>query len=407
MSLTNLWLVALGGLTLLLGLGAGVLKSHSYLPSEPIVALAVGMLVGPHGIDILQTTSTITPRPLLEQIARLTVAFAVTSIALRLHPTYYRNQAQALLTLIGPGMILMWLISALMIYLVLPVTPLIAMLIGAVVTPTDPVLANAIVVGETARENIPDRLRSLLSGEAGINDGTAYLFVFLPLLLITHPTDTAVTTWLTETLLWEVGGALLVGIAIGTTIGVFERLESSRNYLEQTSVFTITVALTIFVLGITKLAATDDILAVFVAVVAYNWQADIEDEADQQQIQEVFNRLFTIPVFVIFGMFLPIAGWLAIGWQGLVVVIGILLLRRLPMIVLLRPSIPTLTTLRATLFVGWFGPIGIAAVYYALLATKQTGNDTIWVVGSLVVVSSVLAHGITSTPATHLYGDVS
>jgi len=60
----------------------------------------------------------------------------------------------------------------------------VALLVGAVVTPTDPVLANTIVVGETATDNIPERVRYLLSSEAGINDGAAYPFVFLPIFVL-------------------------------------------------------------------------------------------------------------------------------------------------------------------------------------------------------------------------------
>lgn len=404
MSQLNLWLVSLGGLTLLLGLHAGVIKSRTYLPTQPIVAVALGIVVGPSGLDILRVTPISEPLPLLEQLARFTVAFAVTSIALRLEPAYLRERARSLAVIIGPGMIVMWLASSLVAYLTLPIDSLLALLVGAVVTPTDPVLANAIVTGETATENIPQRLRYLLSGEAGINDGVAYLFVFLPILALTRPFETAVTEWLTQTVLWEVFGAVLLGVAIGTVVGRLERLESSRDLLENTSVFTIIVALTFFVLGATKLAGTDDILAVFVAGAIYNWQADPQDEAREQRIEEVFDRLFTIPVFVLFGMALPWGGWFDLGWQALALIGGVLLFRRLPMVLVFRRFIPPLDRSEATLFVGWFGPIGIAAIFYAILAMERTGMEIVWLAGSLVVAGSVLVHGMTSTPATHRYG---
>lgn len=404
MSQFDVWLAVLGGLVLLLGLATGVMKSRSYLPSDPIVAVAVGIAIGPHGLAVLRLTSLTEPLVLLEAVARVTVGFAVTSIALRLPPSFYRERARSLAVLLVPGMVAMWLVSAAVAYAVLPVGLLVALLVGAVVTPTDPVLANSIVVGRTATENIPERLRFLLSGEAGINDGTAYLFVLLPLLVLSHPLEAALTEWATRTLLREVLGAILVGFLIGAGVGSLERWESAQDFLEDTSVFTITVALTFFVLGAAKLAGTADILAVFVAGAAYNWRADPEDEAKEQRVEEVFNRLFTIPAFVAFGMAIPWAGWVELGWRGPALVAGVLLLRRLPMVFALRRYVRPLDERGAALFFGWFGPIGVAAVFYAILASERTGSETAWIAGSLIVAGSVLVHGATATPATHRYG---
>ena len=404
MSQLNLWLTLVGGLALFLGLSAGVMASRPYLLSQPIVALAVGVGVGPQGLDLLRLTSVGEPLPVLEQFARVTVAFAVTSIALRLEPAYLRDRARSLAVLLGPGMVVMWLLSTLVAYLLLPVGWLVAFLLGAVLTPTDPVLANSIVVGGTAKENIPRRLRYLLSGEAGINDGTAYLFVLLPVLLLNHPLETALVDWVTSTLLREVTGALVLGFAAGTLAGVVERWVNAQDFLDETSVFTLTVALTFFVLGAAKLAGTDDILAVFVAGVAYHWQANPTDEAREQRVEEVFNRLITVPVFVVFGMALPWGGWFDLGWRGPALVAGILLFRRLPMVLGLRRFVPPLDRTEASLFVGWFGPIGIAAVFYAILAMERTGSKLVWTAGSLVVVGSVLVHGATAVPGTHRYG---
>lgn len=404
MSQLNLWIAAIGGLVLVVGLGTGLMKSRSYLPSAPMLAVAAGVLAGPHGFGVLALSPLGEPLPLLEELARFTIAFAVTSIALRLEPAYFRDRLRSLAVIVGPGMVAMWLSSALVAYLALPVGVLVALLVGAVVTPTDPVLANSIVAGKTAEENIPKRLRYLLSGEAGVNDGAAYLFVLLPILLLAHPLETALTDWLTETLLWEVLGAVALGFAIGLLVGKLERWESAGDFLEETSVFTLTVALTFFVLGVTKLVGTDDILAVFVAGAVYNWQADPQDEAREQRVEEVFNRLFTIPVFVVFGIALPWQGWFDLGWHGLALVVGILLFRRLPMVLAFRRAIPPLDRSEASLFVGWFGPIGIAAVFYAILAMERTGTELVWVATSLVVAGSILVHGLTAVPATHRYG---
>jgi NhaP-type Na+/H+ or K+/H+ antiporter len=400
----NSALALISGLILALDLATGLLQSREYLPSEPIVAAIFGIAIGPQGIDAFQLSTWGDPIVIIEQAARLTVALAVTSIALRLPENYFRQRWQSMAALLGPGMVMMWLVSGLVTYLVLPVSALVALLVGAIVTPTDPVLANSVVIGQTAEENIPTRLRYLLSGEAGANDGGAYPFVFLAILLLGQSTDQALREWITHTLPVEVIGAIVLGVVIGGVVGRLERWVSSERFLEETSVFTITVALTLGVVGFVTLLGGNEILGVFAAGLAYNWQADPEDEAKEQRIEDVFDRLFTLPAFVLFGMIIPWAGWQNLGWRGIALVVGILLFRRLPMMFALRPAVQPLDRPAATLFMGWFGPIGIAAVLYATIALRETGIELLWPVVTLVVAGSVLVHGMSGTLLTLRYG---
>jgi NhaP-type Na+/H+ or K+/H+ antiporter len=199
-------------------------------------------------------------------------------------------------------------------------------------------------------------------------------------------------------------GVFFVLAALGVVVGRLERVLRRRGYLEETSVFTITVALTFAALGAFGLAGTADVLAVFVAGLGYNWQSDPRDEAQEQKVEEVFNRVFTLPAFVLFGATLPWAAWQALGWRALAFVGGILLLRRFPTILALQRGIRPLDRPAATLFVGWFGPIGVAAIYYATLAARELGTARPWVLTSLVVAGSILAHGATAATLTLRYG---
>jgi len=400
----NSALALISGLILVLDLATGLLQSREYLPSEPIVAVGFGIAIGPQGVDAFELSTWGDPIVIVEQAARLTVALAVTSIALRLPENYFRKRWRSMATLLGPGMVVMWLVSAAVVYLVFPVSVVVALLLGAIVTPTDPVLANSVVIGQTAEENIPTRLRYLLSAEAGANDGGAYPFVFLGILLFEQSTDSALREWFTHTIPVEVVGAILLGVLIGGVVGRLERWVSGEQFLEETSVFTITVALTLGTVGLITLLGGNEILGVFAAGLAYNWQADPEDEAKEQRVEEVFNRLFTLPAFVLFGMIVPWGEWMALGWQGIAVVVGILLFRRLPMMITLASAIRPLDRPTATLFMGWFGPIGIAAVLYATIALRETGLEAVWPVVTLVVAGSILIHGMSGTLLTLRYG---
>jgi NhaP-type Na+/H+ or K+/H+ antiporter len=283
----------------------------------------------------------------------------------------------------------------------------VALLIGAVVTPTDPVVASSIVTGDLAEENIPGRVRHILSAESGSNDGLAFPLVMLPLLFLTRP-EGALTHWLSYTLLWEVLGAVVLGAAIGYAAGHAQRWarQTFQDKMERTSLLTITLALSLCVLGLVKLLGSDGILAVFAAGLALNMVVQRQEEARQERTQEVVKRFFDLPVFVLLGIALPWQQWLDLGWNGLLLVVAILLLRRLPVVLLLYRAVGQLPRLRDALFTGWFGPVGVAALFYAALAVHETNNNLIWVVGSLVICSSLLVHGLSATPLTMLYGRV-
>lgn len=327
----NVALVTVGGLTLVLSLVAGLLQSRSYLLSEPMAAVLLGIVVGPLGFGWLPLESFGDPFVILEQFSRLTVGLAVMAAALRLPRRYVREHARAMAAVLGPGMVGMWLVGALLAHALLDVSPWLALLVGAVVTPTDPVLAGGIVTGSAAVEHIPERIRDLLTAESGANDGLAYPIVFLPILVLEHAPRRAAVDWLLETVRWEVGVAVLLGVAIDAVAGLLERTSHEHEFLEQTSLLSVTVALTFAVLGGVKLLGSDGILAAFVAGLLFNQFADTGDEADEQMVQETVLRLFTVPVFVVFGLVLPVREWLALGWGGLALAVGILLLRRLPM----------------------------------------------------------------------------
>ncbi|HUX88862.1 MAG TPA: sodium:proton antiporter, partial [Chloroflexota bacterium] len=108
---------------------------------------------------------------------------------------------------------------------------------------------------------------------------------------------------------------------------------------------------------------------------------------------------------VLLGLALPWDAWLAMGWRALAVVVGVLVLRRLPAVILSRGLMQaTIWTLPEAAFVGWFGPMGVSALFYAALAVQITGIFSVWVVVSLLIVSSVVVFGVTASPFTRLLG---
>jgi hypothetical protein len=101
---------------------------------------------------------------------------------------------------LGPILRIMWLVSGLLVYVIFGLPFWEAMLVGAVITPSDPVVSTSVVTGKVAEENLPERIRNSLSTESVANDGLAYPFVLLPILILTKTPTEALSEWLIRVL---------------------------------------------------------------------------------------------------------------------------------------------------------------------------------------------------------------
>ncbi|MGG2396010.1 cation:proton antiporter [Pseudomonas sp. SH1-B] len=387
---------------IVLGLVSRPLKRYGL--AVPFLALLIGVALGPALLGILQPERWGQPYALLEKAAQLSLAIGLMSVALRLPAGYVSKHWRSLAVLVGLVLPLMCLFAALPIYGLFDLSPLLALLIGAVVCPTDPIVATSVVTGDIAERNLEGRLRHLISAESGLNDGLGLPLVMLPLLLLSLTPAEAGQHWLLRVLLQEVAGAVLLGLLLGLLAGYLLRLAEAKGAIERPSFMSYTVALSLLVLSVAELVQVDGILAVFLAGLAFDQLVGGKERAEEERVQETMDQFFTLPIFMLLGTMLPWSAWWALGWPAAVLVVAVLLLRRLPALLLLRPMLPTLRSPRALLFAGWFGPIGVAALLYALMASERSGEPLVWQLGSLLICASVVVHGLTATPFTRLYG---
>lgn len=392
----NLVLALFAGAVLLISAFSSLLQRIS-LPG-PLLALAFGALIGPFALDLVRIGDFgLPPGTLLEQTARITLAVGLAGVALRLPHGYWRRDVRWITVIIGLGMALMLAVATGVLWAALGVPFLLALLLGAILTPTDPVVTTPIVTGSLAEEKIPERVRHNLSAESGLNDGLAYLFVLLPVLLLTKP-DRAWHELLTEVLLREVLGAAVFGALTGFLLGRLFVLVRRHGLMEESSYLAFVVPLALGVLGAGKLLGTDALLAVFVGVAVFGQVIPQRDEAQEDKVQDAVARLFLLPVFVLLGMALPVAEWARLGWAAPVVLAAALLLRRLVALWALRPLLRSVHDRSETFFLSWFGPIGVSALFYATLAERHTGNHEIFVHTTLAITLSVLVHGLSTAP---------
>ncbi len=209
----NIGLLVVAASALLLGLLSTPLKRIG-LP-DSVTLLLVGAALGPTGWALLDPAQWGNEMAILEQVARLALAIGLMGIALRLPKRYIFNHWRSLSVLLLVSMPVMWLCSSLLTGWLLGLPLGAALLIGAVVTPTDPVVASTLVTGPVAKENLPAYLRHIISSESGANDGLTFIFVMLAVFLLTLPADQSITT----RILGVLGGDILVALVLGAVIG--------------------------------------------------------------------------------------------------------------------------------------------------------------------------------------------
>jgi NhaP-type Na+/H+ or K+/H+ antiporter len=386
-------LIATGVLGLLVAALSGRLRG---LPvSVPLLALVVGVVLGPSVTGAL-------PVPLLTEVhtpyheaARILLAVSVMAVSLRYPLRQVTRHWPALVVLLGVALPAMAAVTAGLAAATLGAGVAVAVLLGVALCPTDPVLASGVVTGEPAERDIAERSRQLLSIESGANDGLALPLVLIGLAIVGGGVDGA----LAESV-WQVASGVVVGMVAGWLAGRALRAGERHGATEGASALFFTLLLALGVLGLAGLMHADGVLAVFVAGLAFN--AAGTQRGGEVRIDEGINRFVVIPLFLAFGAALPLGEWARLGWRGALLVVGVLLLRRLPVLLLLRR--PLRLQWRDAAYLGWFGPVGISALFYLTLEADRLSLDpVVLVAGSLVVAASVVAHGLTGSPGRRLY----
>lgn len=399
--------------------------------SNAIIYLIVGYAFSQWGSHLLQV-DPIAQAPLLERVTEVALLVSLFSAGLKLKrpllDSRWRLSARlAVTTMIST----IGLFAALGFLLGLNIGA--AILLGAVLAPTDPVLAADLRVENTLDS---DRLRFSLTGESGLNDATALPFVLLGLSLLHPPAEWDLWLWLWRDVLWSFSAALIIGGLCGYAIGhvvLYLRVEQKEAVgLDEFLV----LGLLAIVYGIALAAHASTFLAVFAAglAVTRSTRADEQPpklpEYELEKLEELatepehagplmmravigFNeqleRLAEILVVILVGTLLPKANF---DYRALVLIAALILFIR-PIAVnlaLLDTWFPAskIKIYRAQrLMISWFGIRGIGSIYYLFFVVNRELPDsltqlflstTLW-----CVATSIVVHGISVTPLMEKY----
>lgn len=366
--------------------------------SAPLLGLVVGVLLGPRVLDVL-TLGAGTEHEVLEVASRLLLAVALIAVALRFPLEVVRERVRELAVLLLVVLPVMAGVVAVGGHLLLGLPLGLALVLGAALSPTDPVISSGIVTGEAAERDIPDHPRQLLSLESGANDGLAMPLVLVAIgVVLGEPLAGRIGT-----AVYEVIGAVALGVVAGIAAGTLLRWAERRREIGTAERSLYTLVLAAAVLGSGGLLQVEELLSVFVAGLAHNALVSSGDRESEVELDEALNQFLVLPLFVLLGAALPWEAWGELGAAGGAGLVAVALLaRRLPVVLLVRR--PLRATWGEAAWLGWFGAIGVGPLYFLTFAHAEGVTDgRVWAAGTLVIAVSTVVHALTAGPSRVLY----
>ena len=391
--------------------------------SAPVVLLGVGALIGLLPVPAEVRLAPGDDRAFIEHLTEFTVIVALMGVGLALdRPLSLRSWASwrrwgSTWRLLIVAMPMSIGAVALLGWWSLGLAPASALLLGAVLAPTDPVLASDVQVeGPTTDEDDADEIderdevRFALTSEAGLNDGLAFPFVYAAILLAGSG---GVADWGLRWLAWDLIGRVVIGAVLGVALGWIlakAAFRSRRPSIRMTESGDPLLALAAVLLsyGVAEVAGGYGFLAVFAcAMTIRSAERNHDYHALMHQVIERLERLLTLIVLLLLGIALTGGLLNHLSWWGAALgVLFILVIRPVAAWTALRVGRRTRVGDRqldsrekwATAF---FGVRGIGSIYYLAYATGHedfSKVSTLWSTVAFVITLSVIVHGVSATP---------
>lgn len=374
--------------------------------SLPLVFLLCG--IGVYLLPLpLPVIDPVHDRVAAEHVTEVVVIISLMGAGLALNrPVGWRRWGSTW-RLLGATMPLTFLVTGLVAWWLLDWPPAAALLLGAVLAPTDPVLAAEVRVGEpTDEEHDEDEVRFALTSEAGLNDGLAFPLTYAAVALAAAAgsgwSAEWIGSWAAQDVVYKCGIGALGGLVTGRLLGwLFFRTRSRVLRLSRHREGFVVLGATFLAYGVTELAGGYGFLAVFITGCAvrsseraHGYHNVLHDFAEQVE------RLLTAAVLFLLGAFIALGGLSALTWRGAAVA-GVVLL-------VIRPLSGWAALLRSPLeskerwVVAAYGVRGIGSLYYLSYALGQhdffVPERELWAVVTFTVLASVVLHGITAGP---------
>ncbi|MBB4659178.1 cation:proton antiporter [Parvularcula dongshanensis] len=381
------------------GIASKPLERHAI--TGPMVMTVAGFILGRGGAGVFPPLES----SLVRTLAEVTLALVLFSDASRIDPLSLRRQGGMPVRLLLIGLPLTILLGTAVGAAMLPALNLAsAALLASILAPTDAALGQA-TVSDPA---VPARVRQTLNVESGLNDGIA-LPAVLFFAALTAPESAEIAQ--RDALGWTsfVAGQLLLGPLAGAVAGVLggRAAEAARKKGWETETYAAVTALAIAALAYTgaEVLGGNGFIAAFVAGLAFGRSAERSSDGFVEEFTESEGQVLILLAFLLFGAtLLPDALAEVRPHHVVYALLSLTVIRMLPVAICLIGAGVRAPT---ALFIGWFGPRGLATILYVVIVTDDYARDpggTVAVVASLTAGLSILLHGLSASPLSALYG---
>lgn len=412
--------IILGGFTSLFMLCSSFIKERMYI-GEATVATLCGVIFGPHAANLINPNEWGSVDIVTVEFSRIVLVVQCFAVGVELPKFYMEKHWRSVVFLLVPVMMFGWLIVSLFIWWMVPqLSWLESLVVAACVTATDPVLASSVVGKGKFAKRVPKHLRDLLSAESGCNDGMAFPFIYLSLYLIQYHESARDVSFhfVVYVILYECIFGAVYGFILGYIARHGIKLAEQRDLIDRESFLVFYFVVALFCAGSGSILGLDDLLVGFAAGVGFSNDGWFGEKTEESHVSNVIDLLLNLTYFVYFGTIIPweqynndVFGLKA--WRLVVIAIFVLLFRRIPIMMALKPFIPDVKNWREALFAGHFGPIGVGAIFVAILARAELEHEEpvplselpppgvdhysliylVWPIVTFLVISSILIHG--------------
>jgi NhaP-type Na+/H+ or K+/H+ antiporter len=365
--------------------------------TAPMIFVAIGLLVSPEGLDILSLGAD---NELILAFAELALVLILFSDAARIdfRSLKANRSYPSRLLLIGlPLTIFLGAVIAILCFTGLGLPE--AALIGAILAPTDAGLGQVIVNSP----KVPARIREALNVESGLNDGGAIPFFALFLVLAeAEKANIPASQWILFAI-EQIGLGILVGLVIGLVGGYLVHKADEKGLMTGRFQWIGFLALAVLSYVVATAVGGSGFIAAFVGGFATTLTGRGVGES-MIEFTSTEGEIFSLGVFFVFGV---IAASLIPGITPLVIFYAVLSLTLIRMLPVAVSFVKSGLRSETVLFMGWFGPRGLASIVLLLITLNEAPNipglPIIAVVVSTTVLISVFAHGISASPAITWY----
>ncbi len=370
-------------------------QAHSL--TAPMMFAALGLVMSE---PVIGTLTFQIGEPLIELVAELTLVLVLFADAARVRLSALRREGAVPLRMLILGLPVAVIAGAVAARLLFPdFTLWEALLVAAVLAPTDAALGQAVITDE----RVPAQVRQTVNVESGLNDGLALPVVFV-FLALAAPSETGRGGWG-----WAAfaGQQILCGTAAGLIAGglggKWVEVSVNREWMTKSFEKLSAVGLALIAFALAGLIGGNSFIAAFVAGLALGAVAQRACDA-VAEFGETEGQLLSLLTFSLFGFVLLPDALAALDWRNAAYA-GLSLL-------IVRPAAIWLSLIGAKLhlstklFLGWFGPRGLASIVFAVIVSGRPefgAQGAILDIAAATVALSILAHGITARPLAVLY----